>query len=24
MQNQVEKLKVNIEAARVHLLAHPV
>ena len=24
MQNQVEKLKANIEAARVHLLAHPV
>ena len=24
MQNPVEKLKANIEAARVHLLAHPV
>jgi hypothetical protein len=24
MQNQVEKLKANIEAARIHLLAHPV
>ena len=24
MQNPIEKLKANIEAARVHLLAHPV